>query len=139
MAVIRGGQGGSGRTRERLLPSQLHRRVVRAGKGPTESHPPRRLRQVSWRTALRDLRCVLRSQVAHKAGKPVPACYTFGDPVIRGADDISPEETFHQVQYEIQKIQFDENHWHLYAAPEGRDLITLMNEMWDGYAAGVKT
>ena len=52
--------------------------------------------------------------------------------------DIAPEETFHQVAYKVHKIQFDEGHWHWYATPDGRDLITLMNEVWDGYAAGIK-
>ena len=50
--------------------------------------------------------------------------------------DMKPEATFEQEIYHIHKIVFDEyGHRHYYAAPAKRELMDVLNELWDGYKA----
>ncbi len=48
-------------------------------------------------------------------------------------DEVSPQETFHQVEYEIHELRFGSGHRHYLAAPRPMRVVDLMNVLWDGY------
>ena len=54
---------------------------------------------------------------------------------LSGGEPIDPETLVtHHEEYYIHKIVFDEEgHRHYYAAPGKRQLIDIMNQLWDGY------
>jgi len=66
---------------------------------------------------------------------PVMECMVRPDfPIGAVTEDMAVTATFETVIYHIHLVRYDTNgHRHYYAAPARRQLVDLMNEMWDGY------
>lgn len=80
--------------------------------------------------------CAAGKEVWHDSDKYGPIIRMLKNPDFppEVTAEIPDSETFEQEEYLIHLLRFDTNgHRHYYAAPARRQLVDLMNEMWDGY------